>query len=331
VAENVFTSFWWGDAFETLEVQPELGRGMTWEETVRGDPVAVLSHRLWTGAFDADPALVGSSITMNGNAYTVVGIMPAGTILSGTDLWIPMGVEPSRLPRGQRQFQMLARIAPGYSLSEVNAEMEAIARRTEQAYVADFEEYGGWRLEAWTWTTANVGTLRPAAYILLGAVGFVLLLVCTNIASLLLARSTQRRREMALRRAMGAGRGRLVRQVLTESVTLSLLGGVIGVSLAWFGVAALQSAATRFPFLSGGIAMNDRVLMFSAAVRVLAGIAFGLAPAFQGARSDIQMTLKADTSAATGTGSRLRMQRVSSASATAVSACSRRSRSIRLR
>jgi putative ABC transport system permease protein len=310
VTENVFTGFWWGNAFETLDVQPHLGRGMTEEETLRGDAVAVLSHRLWTRAFAADESLVGSSIMINGNPYTVLGIMPPGTVLYGMDLWIPMGVDPAVFPRQRRQFQVMGRVAEGYTLTEVNAELEGLARRTEQAWAADFEEYAGWRLEADTWTGANVRTLRPAAFILLGAVGFVLLLVCTNIASLLLARSATRRHEMALRRAMGAGRGRLVRQVLTESVTLALAGGALGVGLSWLGVRALSDVAATIPFLSGSVTMNERVLSFTGAISVLAGVAFGMVPAFQSANTGIQGTLKSEAAGTTGAGSRLAVQRL---------------------
>lgn len=310
VTENVFTGFWWGNAFETLGVEPYLGRGMTRQEWDRGDAVAVLSYRLWAGAFEADESLVGRSIMMNGNPFTVIGVMPPGTILYGMDLWIPMGVRPDSYPRDRRQFQVIARIVDGYSLPDVNAELETLARRTESSYGAEFQEYEGWSMEADTWTGANVRTLRPAALILLGAVGFVLLLVCTNVASLLLARSTMRRREMALRRAIGAGRGRLVRQVLTESVTLSLAAGTLGIGLAVLGIRVLSEIVARIPFVSGGVAMNARVLLFTTAVSVVAGIAFGIVPALQGSADDLQGDLKLDGGGATRHGARLGVQRL---------------------
>jgi putative ABC transport system permease protein len=310
ISENVFTGFWWGNALETLEVEPFRGRGMTLEETVRGDPVALLSHRLWVGAFGADESLVGSPIMMNGEPRTVIGILPPGTVLYGMDLWIPMGVAPDVYARERRQFQVMARIADGYTLEEVNTELATLARRTEQAYVADFEEYESWRMEADTWTGANVRTLRPAAFILLGAVGFVLLLVCTNVASLLLARSATRRREMALRRAMGAGRGRLLRQVLTESATLALLGGALGVGLATLGIRAVSDIVATVPFVSGAVSLNVRVLLFTAGVSLLAGIAFGTVPALQSSGDRIRGSLDRESAGMTAHGSRLRLQRV---------------------
>ena len=150
VTENVFSGFWWGNAFATLEVEPHLGRGITWEESLGGDPVAVLSHRLWSTAFGADESLVGRSIMMNGNPFTVVGIMPPGTLLYGMDLWIPMGVDPGVFPRDRRQFQVMARISGGSTLDEVNAELAGLADRVEQANVAEFEEYEGWSMQAMT-------------------------------------------------------------------------------------------------------------------------------------------------------------------------------------
>ena len=309
VTENLFTGFWWGDAFETIRLPAFMGRGMTLEETLRGDRVAVLSHRVWETRFGADPDMVGNTIGMNGNPYTVVGIMPARTIIYGMDLWIPMGVGPEAIPRQRRQWQVMARMRDGSSMAEVNTELEGISRRVEQEYLAEMEEYEGWHMRALTWTEANVRTFKLAAFVLMGAVGFVLLLVCSNVASLILARSSGRRREMAVRTALGAGRIRLIRQILTESVALALVGGVLGVGMAYFGTTTLADIASRQPFLAGAVELSTRVLVFSAVVSVSAGILFGLFPALQHSMSDIQEVLKAEGSGATSGVRRLRLQR----------------------
>ena len=309
LTENVFTGFWWGDGFQAIGMSALRGRGMSLEETVRGDPVAVISHRLWQSRFGEDPDLVGADILINGNAYTVIGIMPPRVVLNGMDLWIPMGVGPEVIPRQRRQWQVIARLQDGFTLDEANAELEALARRTEQAYTAEHEEYAGWHLRALTYTDANVRTFKTAGYVLLGAVAFVLLIVCANVASLLLARSATRRREMAVRTAMGAGRGRLVRQVLTESVSMAATGGLIGIALAWVGTRAVADILANFPFLPGTVELNARVLAFCAFVSVAAGVLFGIVPALQASGSDIRGALQAEGAGTTGSARRLRLQK----------------------
>ena len=310
VSENLFTGFWWGDAFETIGLPAYMGRGMTLEETLQGDPVAVLSHRIWETRFGADPDIVDNTIMMNGNAYTVVGIMPPRTVLYGMDLWIPMGVEPEVIGRQRRQWQVMARMRDGFTLTEVNTELEGISRRIEQEYGAEMEEYQGWRMRALTWTDANVRSMRVAAFVLLGAVGFVLLLVCSNVASLVLARSAGRRREMAVRTAMGARRSRLVRQMLTESVTLALVGGSLGLAIAYFGTGSVAEILSQQPFLAGTVELSTRVLLFSLLVSMSAGILFGLIPALQDSAAQIQSTLKTEGAGTTGSVRRLKLQRI---------------------
>lgn len=307
---NVFTAFWWGDALSTLGVTPAVGRGFLQEETDRGDAVAVISHRLWQGRFGGDPAVVGSTIEVNGDPYTLVGVMPARTLIYGTDLWIPMPIGPEVYQRNRRQFQILARLAPGATLEEANTELEGIARRVEAAYGQEFEEYLGWRLIARTWTDINVQTLRPAALVLLGAVGLVLLLVCANLANLFLARSLKRRREFALRTALGASRKRVLSQLLSESTVLALVGGAAGVGLAVLGLRGLLAIVETMGIpLPAEPAINNRVLLFTGSLSVLTGVLLGLVPALQVSKPDLQSTLQSEGRNASGSRGRQRIQR----------------------
>jgi putative ABC transport system permease protein len=310
VTENLFSAFWWGDAFPTLGVQPVMGRGFTPGELERGDRVAILSHRVWRDRFGADANLVGGRILMNGEPWTVIGIMPEGTLIYGTDLWIPMGVPASRFPRNRRQFQVIARLRDGVTLSQANAELATIAGRVETEYGRQFEEYTGWQIQAMTWNDVNVRSLKPAALILLGAVMFVLLLVCANVANLLLARGSGRHREIAVRAALGAGRPRILGQLLAESVVLAVAGGAIGAFLGWFAVRGVSHVLSAFPLpVPGEVSVNGRVLLFTAVVSVCAGLVFGLVPALHAARFDLQRALQAESQAVAGSRSRLRLQR----------------------
>lgn len=309
--ENLFTGLWFDDAFPTLGMQPTLGRGFTEEELHTGAPVAILSDRVWRTRFGADRSLVGSQILVNGNPYTLIGVMPPKALIYGTDLWLPMGVSPSVFPRGRRQMQVLARLAPGATMESATADLERVARAIEAEYGPAHEEYAGWRLVPMTWGEIGTRQLRPAALILLGAVGFVLLLVCANVASLLLGRTTARRREMAVRAAIGAGRGRIARQLLTESVVLALVGGLAGIALAFLGVRAIVGVFESLALpLGGDIALNGRVLAFTTLVSLGTGILFSLAPALHASRTDVQGMLKSDGGGATAGLRRLRLQRV---------------------
>ncbi|HEX7088620.1 MAG TPA: ADOP family duplicated permease [Longimicrobiales bacterium] len=317
---NVFSAFWWGDAFPTLGIRPHLGRGFSQAEIERGEAVAIISYRLWVTRFGADSSVVGRAILVNGKPHTVVGVMPPRAAIYGTDLWLPMGWDPRALPRQRRQFQVIARLAPGATLDQANAELETIARRVEHLHGAERPEYAGWKMIAATWTEASARFAKPAAFVLLGAVGFVLLLVCVNVAGLLLARGAGRRREMAVRVALGATRGRVLRQLLTESVLLSALGGVAGLGLAVFGVRALSRLIAGLPIrVAGDVTLNGRVLAVAALVTLVAGVLFGLVPALHAARADIQGMLKSDGPGTTASRSRQRLQRVFLAAEVALS------------
>ncbi len=295
VPERLFTAFVWHDPFPTLGLPPALGRGFTREEIERQEPVTIVSHRVWKDRLGGDPAWVGRSILVNGIPRTLVGVMPARLSLLNTELWLPMWASRGELPREQRQFTVLARLADGVSLAEANAELETRAAQTEQAFVAERPEYAGWRLAATPFVGVWGKFVGPAGYILLGAVGLVLLLACTNLASLLLARASARQGELAVRAALGAARPRLVRQLLTECLLLAAGGGALGLLLA---VAGLDAAVAALPLdqLPGHveIGVNGRVLGFTLGVSLLSGLLFGVVPALIGSRVDVQARLKAN-------------------------------------
>ena len=209
-----------------------------------GPPAAIISHRLWQSRFGGDPAILNRAIRVSGRAASIVGVMPPGLVLIGTDLWIPWGGDPVTVPRNVRQFNVLARLAPGASLAQANAELAAIARRVEQAEKPKFAEYENWQLTATPWAAALLQDVRPAAFVLLGAVGLVLFIACANLTNLFLARSSTRHRELAVRLALGAARWRLTRLLLTESLLLALAGAAVGLLVAWVG---LRSAGALIP------------------------------------------------------------------------------------
>ena len=308
--ENVFSAFWWGDALRTLGVRAEAGRGFSDDEIAGGRKVAIVSHRFWTTRMGADPGRVGSPLIVNGESYTLVGVLPRGALIYGTDLWLPMPVGPEAYPRGRRQFQVLARVAEGKSLEDVNTELALIAARTDSSFRAGQPEYEKWRLEARTFVDINVGIMRPVALVLFLAALFVLLIACVNVASLLLARAMERSREMAMRITLGARRGQILRQLVCESTLHASMGALVGALLASQGVTALQYALSRVTLpIPGEIALSARVLSATMLVSLLSGFLFGLAPALYTLRNDIQGALRAEGATTTGSGRRLRAHR----------------------
>ena len=306
-AEVVLSASWFDDAFPTLAMNPVLGRGFSREELERGDLVALVSQRFWRTNLGGDPDALGTTLYVEGDPFTLIGVIPAKASLFASDLWTPMEAPPERFSRGRRQMQILARVKQGFSLEDVNTELTAISGRIEQEYGQEFEEYVGWRMRALTWTEVNVRLVKPAAFALLGAVGFVLLIVCSNVASLLLARSSRRRKEIAVRTALGADRPRIVRQLLTESVMLAGIGGVLGAATSLVAVKALLAAIPRGLPIAIDVSLNYRVLLFTAAVSMLAGVIFGLVPALQVSKTDVQGVLQAEGLGATGSASRHRL------------------------
>ncbi len=309
--QNVFTGFWWGDALRTLGMNAHLGRGFSDDEIQTGAAVALISYRIWRDRFGADSTMIGTTLVVNDQPNTLIGILPQGVNLYGMDLWTVMPAPPEVFPRNRRQFQLMARVRDGVDLRTVNAELEGLARRTEETHVAEFDEYAGWRMQAQRWNDVSSQLFRAGLWMVMGAVGFVLLLICANTASLLLARAQARRREMAVRTAMGAGKARLIGQLLTESVVLAGLGGAVGVGLAVLGAGALQRLITNAGLpVAGSVAVNGPVLAFTAAIALGVGVLFGLVPALQASRTDISGTLQSEGKGTTSGRGRQRLQRV---------------------
>jgi predicted permease len=307
--QRLFTGFFWGDAFETLDMPPAFGRGFLPDEIEQAAPVAIISHRVWQSRFGGDSSVVGQTITVNGQPTTLVGVMPPRLLLLDADLWLPMWASPEVLPRNRRQFNVMARVKPGYSLEEANTELAAIAGRIEQSYAAEFPEYVDWRVEAEKFTVVWSQFVGPAGFIVLGAVAFVLLLACANIGNLLLARWSARQRELAVRAALGAARSRLVQQLLTEGLVLALMGGALGIALAVLGTDATIAVipADLIPG-SSEFGLNYRVLAFSIVLTIGAGVVFGLLPAYQGSRTNIQESINSEGVRTTSAGATLRLR-----------------------
>jgi putative ABC transport system permease protein len=297
VPERVFTALLLDDLFPVIGMPPVLGRGFTQEELApNGPPVAIISYRLWQSRFGGDPAILSRAIRVSGRAASIVGVMPPGLVVIGTDLWIPWGGTAASVPRNVRQFNVLARLAPGASLAQANAELGAIARQVEESERQKFAEYENWQLTATPWAAALLKDVRPAAFVLLGAVALVLLIACANLTNLFLARASTRQRELAMRLALGAGRFRLVRLLLAESVLVAIAGALVGLIVTWFG---LKSAGAlipgQFQILGLDANVNTRVLAWSLALALGSGVIVGILPALQAGRTDPHESLKADT------------------------------------
>jgi putative ABC transport system permease protein len=296
--------------FDLLGVRPLLGRPFLEEEDKPGTKVVLLSEGLWRQRFGADPGVVGRGLALNGQSYAVVGVLPRTVQLPNQEntrdqLWVPMAFpNEEAAQRGNHYLDVMARLEPGISLKQAQADMDTVMAALAREY-PDFNARRG------TVVTPlheqAVGAIRPALLILLGAVAFVLLIACANVANLLLARAAARQKEIALRLALGASRSRMIRQFLTESVLLALLGGGVGLIFSLGGLSILKRFVPPDILLAGGIAIDAKVLLFTLAVSLLTGLAFGLAPAFHAVHSNLNETLKESgrDSAAGARGNRL--------------------------
>lgn len=286
--------------FPLMGVPPVAGRWFSAEEDKPGaNRVVVISDGLWRRRFASDPKTVGQTVALNGANYTVVGVAPAALqLFTGfqIDVFTPLALKPEQIndikERGHQWLYMLARRAPGVSASQAQAAMKIIAKRLQQQYPDNFPAKTGWDMSAVPLLDEVVGDTRSALLVLLAAVAFVLLIACANVANLMLARASARYREIAVRTALGAGRLRIIRQLLTECVLLSLIGGGLGLLLAMWGVELLRMLGPQNLPRMGNVQVDATVLLFTLGASVMAGILFGLVPAFQVSRSDLHESLK---------------------------------------
>jgi len=302
--ERVETALVEAGYFTMLGISAQHGRVFDGSDKQPGiTEVAVISDALWKRRFGADPGVLGRRIRIDNDMYSIIGVAPAAFRHPGrstetdVEVWAPAGWAASPFPTQpiRRAYLLqggLGRLKPGVSVAAAQQKIDALAERLRREFPADYPDGTGWALRVIPLHDDLVGNVRPALLTLLAAVGFVLLIACANVANLLLARSSARQREIAVRRALGAGRVRLVRQLLTESVLLAAVGGALGLFVAVWGVDGLvQLSPSSLPRLHD-VGVNWTVLAFTTALSLLTGILFGLAPAIQGSHADLHQVIR---------------------------------------
>ena len=280
--------------FEIFGIQATLGRTFAASEDEIGkEHVAVLSHVLWSTQFGGDPKWIGRTIRLDGEPYTVIGVLPEGSAFDRAynQIWRPLAFQPENMTRNFHWFGSFAKLKPGVTLEKARAQMDSIGARIARDYP---DSNKGWGVVVERFSDVLVDSdLRRSLYVLLAAAGMVLLIGCANLANLTLARGAAREREVAMRSALGAARRRLVRQFLTENVLLALAGGLVGLGVGYATMAALKAAIPPFSLpREVNVTMDGRLLLFALALSVFTGILFGLAPAWEASRADLAISLR---------------------------------------
>jgi putative ABC transport system permease protein len=290
--------------FAALGVPAALGRVFSPEDDAPGgEPIAILSHAMWARRFNSDPSIVGRAISLDGQPTTVVGVMPASfrPPIVEADLWAPIRINPANAPYGMIVLRVLARLKPDVSVGQAQAAMAALASQSQD----DDPEMAGARIALVPLHDDMVGSVRAILFVLTGAVALVLLIACANVTSLLLARASERSREITIRVALGAGRSYILRQLLAESTLLALAGGALGAALAWWSVHALVSLAPAAAPRIRDVSVDLQALAFALVISLLAALASGLAPALAAARAELTPALRDGGRESTG-GTRMR-------------------------
>ena len=278
--------------FDVLGRKPFLGRAFTNDEMQLGrHHVAVLGYGLWQRRFGGDASALGQTLKLDNELYTVIGVMPADFSLPGrSEVWTPLAMNVQNwTQRGGHYLGGIGRLKPGVSLEGAQGDLNTIAARAEKQFP---NSNSGWDTTLRNLQESVVGSVRPAMLTISAAVGFVLLMACVNLANLLLSRSAARQQEIGIRSSLGAGRGRLIRQLLTESLLLAAIGAALGLVMAWQGTRLLMTLDPSILPRAKEIALDGRVLAFTAAIAVFTGILFGLAPAIQMAKTDLMQALR---------------------------------------